>query len=53
MAGHVEREQTNQATELTTDEMECVSGGFTVELTDVKITSHSWSSHDTTPVPAN
>jgi hypothetical protein len=32
MAGHGEREQTNQATELTADEMEGVSGGLTFEL---------------------
>ena len=50
MAKHVEREQTNQVTELTADEMERVSGGFTVALSDVQITSFSPSSHDSVPV---
>jgi hypothetical protein len=52
MARHAEYKQTNQTIELTTDEMDRVSGGFKFELTDVKITSNSLSSHDT-PVPAN
>ena len=50
MAKHVEREQTSQVNELTADEMEHVSGGFTVALSDVKITSTSMSSHDSVPV---
>ena len=50
MAKHVEREQTNQVIELNADEMEHVSGGFTVALTDVKITSTSIGSHDSVPV---
>jgi hypothetical protein len=53
MARHAECEQTNQAIELTADEMERVAGGFKFELTDVKITSNSLSGHDTSPVTAN
>jgi hypothetical protein len=49
MARHVEREQTNQVTELTADEMEGVSGGLTFELVDVKINSISVSGHDSSP----
>jgi hypothetical protein len=51
MAKYVEREQTNQATELTADEMERVSGGLTLELVDVKISSFSVSGHDSSTVP--
>lgn len=53
MAKHVEREQTNQPTELTADEMERVSGGLKFELVDVIITSNSLSGHDASPPPAN
>jgi hypothetical protein len=52
MAKHVEREQTNQVIELTADEIEHVSGGFTVELTDVKVTSNQLSGHDSSTWPA-
>jgi bacteriocin-like protein len=46
MANHVEREQTNQVTELTADELECVSGGFfAYKLEDVKVSSISVSGH--------
>jgi hypothetical protein len=51
MAKHVECEQTNQLIELTADEMECVSGGVTFELVDVRISSISMSGHDSSPVP--
>jgi type VI protein secretion system component Hcp len=41
-----EREQTDQLTELTSDEMEGVSGGFiTVRLTEVFVSSISTSGH--------
>ena len=46
MANHVEREQTNQVTELTADDLECVAGGFlTYDLTDVAISHISMSGH--------
>lgn len=51
MAKHVEREQTDQLTELSMDETDRVAGGFiTVELKDVKISSYSTSGHDSSPV---
>ena len=52
MAKHVEREQTNQATELTADEMERVAGGFiTIALEDVRISSCSMSGSGSSSVP--
>jgi hypothetical protein len=44
MANHVEREQTNQVTELTADEMDRVAGG-TYKFEDVKISSIQVSGH--------
>lgn len=57
MAKHVEHEPTsqpskpaNQPTELTTEEMEGVSGGLKFEMSDVKITSNQLgSSQEPTP----
>jgi hypothetical protein len=51
MTKHFEREQTNQVTELTADDMERVVGGFfTIKLEDVKISSYSHGgSSDVTP----
>jgi hypothetical protein len=51
MAKHIEREQMNQVTELTADEMERVSGGVKYELVDVKISSVQINSHE--PRPTN
>jgi hypothetical protein len=54
MTKHVEREQTSQVTELTVDEMDGVAGGFiTIHLGDVKISSYSQSSHNSSPVPSS
>lgn len=50
MTKHVERELTNQVTELTADEMERVSGGFlsfTFKLVAVKTVS--WAHDDEAP----
>jgi hypothetical protein len=53
MNKHVERELTNQVTELTANEMECVSGGggtplmFTFKLVAVKTVS--WAHDDEAP----
>jgi hypothetical protein len=52
MAKHIQREPTNQVTELTVDEMERISGGLKFEMVDVKITTVPVSGgHE--PVPAN
>jgi hypothetical protein len=50
MSQHVEREPTNQVTELTADEMERASGGFlafTFKLVAVKTVS--WAHDDEAP----
>jgi hypothetical protein len=52
MTKHVERELTNQVTELTANEMECVSGGgtplvFTFKLVAVK--TISWAHDEEAP----
>jgi hypothetical protein len=53
MAKHVEREQTDHVTELTADEMECVSGGYLkIDLANVQISSISMGGgHEPPPPP--
>jgi hypothetical protein len=50
MTKHVERELTNQATELAVDEMERVSGGFlTFTFKLVAVKTVSWAHDDEGP----